>query len=371
MTMEPLEALGLRPLPPGEGLAYVEYSLPRGARWLFPLGREARRAVRVLHRPQSLAGRLRHLGLMSGRLGRRVSLRPSVVGEWAREVGRATGARYEQLAFYQGNATALGKVTAVLLDDAGHCRALVKVGGELARSALCNEASVLRELVAVPGLSERVPRLLGVVTLGGHSGIATTVGPTRSAATTWGAEHEDFLSRLTVAAEPVALSETVLYSHVLKLRDGLDATLTMRWRDRYDAAFEALDRHAGGAVTLTGTAHRDFAPWNMSRARDGLYVFDWETAAPGYPVACDRFHFWLMTATFLRRRVEAAMARAWIQKVSGPGRADAGHLLLLAFLLDLGLRYHSQNQALGHENDDEVLSAVGGLLDSSADWWAG
>ena len=46
-----------------------------------------------------------------------------------------------------------------------------------------------------------------------------------------------------------------------------------------------------GAVSLRfGAWHGDFTPWNMARLDNGIFVWDWERAAPA-PVGLDLFHF--------------------------------------------------------------------------------
>lgn len=47
--------------------------------------------------------------------------------------------------------------------------------------------------------------------------------------------------------------------------------------------------------------HGDFAPWNMKRVGDIIFIFDWEYASPEAPAGWDLFHFWVQTLSLLKK----------------------------------------------------------------------
>ena len=84
-----------------------------------------------------------------------------------------------------------------------------------------------------------------------------------------------------------------------------------------------LDR-MGSHMVRWGTGHGDWGPWNMSRTRDALHVWDWERTADAVPVGADVLHFCFQTAAGLRSRLPVPAAASAALAAAAPQLRELG-----------------------------------------------
>jgi hypothetical protein len=112
-----------------------------------------------------------------------------------------------------------------------------------------------------------------------------------------------------------------------------------------------LVRSTDAETVLTfGSWHGDWAPWNMSRTRAGLVVWDWERSSRPVPVGLDAVHhrFHLRWRGGREKVVVAASASTAesSETLARLGVSEATHgLLLRLYLLELMVRFEEGRDA--------------------------
>jgi hypothetical protein len=110
-------------------------------------------------------------------------------------------------------------------------------------------------------------------------------------------------------------------------------------------AMERLAADAVGVELRFGRWHGDWVAWNMARAPDGLYVWDWEYSRPHAPFGLDLLHFFFQDA-FVRQGRPLLAAFADAGRLAAPGLTalgiDADTQTLLRLLHRLELRARSE-----------------------------
>lgn len=139
--------------------------------------------------------------------------------------------------------------------------------GELAKAALLQEANTLTALHNTV-VASHVPKLLSFGPMGNGKLLRQEYRVPRLATQNWlEAEAAHFLTKLSEVNR--------------ETRDGIPGHL----------------------------CHGDFAPWNMIRSQDGLFVFDWERGRDWAPALTDAFYFILAPALHVRLDRLAKVAR--------------------------------------------------------------
>lgn len=350
------------------GVPYRRYGSARGAQWWIPDDRPFRGGGTQIYRPTTLGGRARRLAMVAGMAGSEARLDRAALEGWLMALSRTCGCDGARLAFYRAGEPPLVRASALVLGSDGRPRCFAKIGRRGASAALEHEHAVLSRLGQVPTLRGHVPRVFGLVEHAETLGLAMSLAPSRPGPARFGAPHRSFLAALQGAfGRPAKLAETALVASVRSARASLEPHLDPAWRRRFDDALGVLDEYAD-VDTVATLAHRDFAPWNTASGSAGLFVFDWEAAAWGYPAGIDAYHFAFMTALLIGRGADASDAVRWIDEASAEHGARGATALLLVYLLDFAATYHRLHVLAGVREDDAELVQAALLLDDASTW---
>jgi Phosphotransferase enzyme family len=241
-----------------------------------------------------------------------------------------------------GTARANRKAVLQVFDTRGRSLAFVKIADNAITEALVQaEAASLQHLAEadLPAQLE-VPRLLHLGRWEGDTVIVMTAldtsflqRPSRQfelPATEMAAFHSAF-------AEPAApLAQTPLWRQLVETQASLQPS------EASACLGEALDRLGRAAAERPlplGGWHGDWTPWNMSRRRGRLQLWDWERFETGVPLGLDRCHYGINTVVRRDGLEHASVMRGLeLAGVSNtPGSED--HLVAAAYLATITCRY--------------------------------
>ena len=166
----------------------------------------------------------------------------------------------------------------------------------------------------------------------------------------------------TFDAGAVPLPEVPLWA---TLTDGLDEVPDPRTRHDLRSAMQRLGDQAAGTLVPVGGWHGDWAPWNMSRTRGRIQLWDWERFATGVPVGFDRCHFGVNTALVEHGVTPAAVRRGIALggfTADGPGSVD--HAVVGLYLVAILHRYLAGSD----EVPAQVQERVTALREVLASW---
>ena len=241
-----------------------------------------------------------------------------------------------------GTARANRKPVLQVFDARGRSLAFAKIGDNAVTERLVRrEAESLRRLATAP-LPARfeVPRLLH---LGEWEGAAVLVMTSLATSVRqrpgrqYSVPHEEMvLLRGAFAETPRALVDTPLWTQVTGVRDRLPSSPAT---DRFADALAVLADTAGDRPVEVGAWHGDWTPWNMSRRRGRLQLWDWERFETGVPAGLDACHYGVNAVC--RRdgaSVEAVLRGLELAGVRRDGPA-ADHLVGGAYLAAITSRY--------------------------------
>lgn len=273
----------------------------RSPRLLVPAGNPVAAARAMLRFSAALSGpdTVKRLGVSSLLRGHVAAVFPDRitveerVGSLRQHLGDVLG---EPVDFSLGLGTARANRKPVLqvFDRRGRSLAFVKFGGTPVTDALVQaEAAALGRLAAA-ALPRRleVPELLHVGQWGGSWLVVMTAlrtvlwqrpsrqfePPVDDAALLHGAFGE--------ASRP--LEAMPLWSAMVAAQRSLSPSPV---RDRLEEALARLHTSAADRPLAMGAWHGDFTPWNISRRRGRLQVWDWERFETGVPPGLDRCHY--------------------------------------------------------------------------------
>ena len=137
-----------------------------------------------------------------------------------------------------------------------------------------------------------------------------------------------------------------------------------------EAALAEVDTAWAGAEIPFGSWHGDWIPWNLLRADDQLFVWDWERAATGVPVGSDVAHFRFDVEAKVRRRSPSESARSsaeWTEHVAiGIGaRPGSGRALALLNLMEMCLRFREGRGSGMPARDTTYVRGLRALMPSA------
>lgn len=198
-----------------------------------------------------------------------------------------------------------------VLTPRGDLVAFAKVGwNELTNGLIDNEASSIRALHGSRLGTFDLPDLLHVGVWEGRGILLVSPGPrplirrcARNAPPPISVEEEVSRSAWS-SVEPMGAS-----GYVEGLRRRLTASAIGPGDHAADplSALDALVERWGERKLPFGAWHGDWAPWNMSRSKGRVFVWDWERYGGPVPVGFDHFHFRFQVAYQVGdRSVEAA-----------------------------------------------------------------
>jgi hypothetical protein len=363
---------------PGEDVAELAV-LPNAAapRLLVPVGNPVAAARAMLRFSAALSTRdtVKRLGV-SGLLRARADAafpdRITVTeraGSLRRHLGEVFG---ESVDFSLGLGTARANRKPVLqvFDARGRSIAFVKIGGTEVTEALVRaEAASLGRLAEADLPDElEVPRLLHLGPWEGATVLAMTALDTsflqrpRRQFDVPQAEMDRFHAAFAEEARPPV--ESPWWDQMVTAQQSLGSSEV---RDRLGDALERLRLAVTDRPLPLGGWHGDWTPWNMSRRRGRLQLWDWERFETGVPRGLDRCHYGVNAVT--RRDgtdVAAVMRGLELAGVTDdPGGED--HLVGATYLAAITCRY-----LVGAEGDlGETISERSLVMLDALEAWLG
>lgn len=307
--------------------------------------------------PHSLRGRLYKRLRLYELLPKEIVAVPEV-RVLASTIGNALS-RPVKLAFYIGTPGPFQKVTALVMSETGQALGYAKLASLPAScDSLEHERTTLRVLSDSPNVARHVPQVLFWQRDQHLALLLTSSGPRRAGPKSLGDPHLSFFENLgRVFGKLMPFGTSNMWVDMVTLFRELEPTLSDDWLGRYQRAFSLLTTELVPRDVLVTLAHRDFAPWNTRLLEDGaLYAFDWEFSRADYLADYDHHHFELMTSLLLGSRTGRKPPEA---------KSGSSRLSHLAYLVDVGLFYHSALSAWQGVKDDRVLKRVGSEMDEA------
>jgi hypothetical protein len=250
-----------------------------------------------------------------------------------------------------------------LLSGDGTVLGYVKAAwNELTRGLVANEAAVLADLEARPPAAFTAPRLL-------HHG-------------PWGELEMVIASPLPHTDRPQEAHRSQPPMEVLAeiaRRQGTSERLLTEspyWesvRSRAPAAVvsvvDRLEKRFAGTSMRFGAWHGDFTPWNMARLSEGVYLWDWERAAPSVPLGLDLCHFLFQSVCRYEGRNAAEAVEISRQRTpdllplidADPHSEDA---LWSCYRLELLMRYEEASRAGVLERRSRIHSGILDMIET-------
>jgi hypothetical protein len=273
-----------------------------------------------------------------------------------------------------GTARANRKPVLQVFDGRGRSLAFVKIGDTaLTESLVRAEASSLERL-AEAGLppSLEVPELL-------HFGVwegAVVLAMTSLETTPWQRPRRQFavphaemrlLHQAFAEGDPRPLVELPLWDSMARAQESLSESPQ---RDRLGEALGALAGLAADRPLQGGAWHGDWTPWNMSRRRGRLQLWDWERLETGVPPGLDQCHYGV-NAVCRRDGLGVESVRRGLELARVPSDPSTeGHLVAGAYLAAITCRYLQGSEldvgAAIAERSQVMLDALCGWLGLTA-----
>ena len=322
----------------------------RAPRLLLPAGNPVGSSRAMLRFSAALTGRdvLQRLGVAGALRARTGAAFPDRIvvaerrGSLRHHLGDVFG---EPVDFSLGLGTARANRKPVLqvFDARGRSIAFVKIGDTtLTESLVRAEASSLRSLAETDLPSElEVPALLH---LGSWEG-AVVLAMTALETSPWQRPGRQFnvpgaeMSRLHAAFAgdlPRPLVEMPLWDSMTRAQAALRASTE---RERLGEALATLGDLAADRPLVMGAWHGDWTPWNMSRRRGRLQLWDWERLGTGVPPGLDRCHYGVNAVCRRDGLGVGSVLRGLELAGAGHDRASEGHLAASAYLAAITCRY--------------------------------
>ena len=351
----------------GPAKPYVAFKANSGAWILVPDRPPIRTAGLALYHPQSLRGAFAKNLIAAGAWrpqSRRV--RQETLDELKGALNGFVGDDELHCAFYLRAPGPFAKAIVLAMDSAGRPIAYVKIAAtEQSARAIAHEAEMLERLARIPSLAHCVPRVMARARWRDYPILVLSAGPLRSAPRGFDGIHREFLDHLGASTRSTRrLSDSRMLAEIRGRFDASHEALPGPWRSRYAWALEEIEKRGGAFELPLSLAHGDFVPWNMRRNKDGsLYVFDWELAAAERTAGWDALHFRLARHAFGIGPRGGVGLEAMCGLLARDDR-DAGELLLLAYLTDVGLFCQHRLIEAGAPTTNPFIAAAGDLLDA-------
>jgi hypothetical protein len=241
-----------------------------------------------------------------------------------------------------GTARANRKPVLQAFDADGRSLAFVKIGVTPVTEELVQaEAAGLRRLgeAELPQLFE-VPRLLHLGRWEGRSVVAMTSlqtsfrqRPGRQFSVP--VEAMDLLHG-AFAESPRPLRELPLWQSMVETQSALRSAVP---RERLGEALDVLGETDADRPLSVGAWHGDWTPWNMSRRRGRLQLWDWERFETGVPLGLDRCHYGV-NAVCRRDGIGLASVMRGLELAGiGNDRSTQNHAVGATYLAVIACRY--------------------------------
>jgi hypothetical protein len=241
-----------------------------------------------------------------------------------------------------GTARVNRKPVLQVFDAKGRSLAFVKIGGTSVTEALVRrEAESLQRLAAADLPAEiEVPQLVHLGTWQGATVVAMTALETsflqrpKRQFDVPVPEMRHFAEAFDEGTRP--LTESPLWDQMLTAQKSLASSDV---RSRLGDALDQLRLASEGHPLPLGGWHGDWTPWNMSRRRGRLQLWDWERFETGVPVGLDRCHYGVNAITHSEGFTQASVLRGLelAEVPEEPGSDE--HLVAATYLAAITCRY--------------------------------
>jgi hypothetical protein len=269
-----------------------------------------------------------------------------------RALAAALGTQDVRLAFCIGTSGAYQKLTVQVRTPGDGVLAYAKLATHAsALDSLRREHEILLRLSTVDGLRGAVPGVLGWFSWDGAQVLVATAGSGQIGSGRLMEPHTAFLRRLRDAfVDEGRFEASPMWTRMVAAVNRLAPQLSREWTLRWHRALALLYVRLGPVVLPLSLAHRDFAPWNTRFGPQGLFVFDWETAADGVTPLYDLFHFQAVQAARAGRPFRPSRGPRQ-ESLAAPRSAWTAYLphLYLAYLLDTSL-LHAEARLLAPQS---------------------
>jgi hypothetical protein len=241
-----------------------------------------------------------------------------------------------------GTARANRKPVLQVFDARGRNLAFVKIAGTPVTEALVRaEAASLQRLgdAELPRMFE-LPRLLHLGRWEGASLVAMT---TLQTSFRQRPSRQYFVPVEAMTLLHGAFAEAARPLVEMPLWDSMAAAQASvapsAARERLGEALDALGHAAADRPLPTGAWHGDWTPWNMSRRRGRLQLWDWERFETGVPLGLDRCHY-AVNAVCRRDGLSLASVMRGLDLAGiDHDRAGEDHVVGAAYLAAITCRY--------------------------------
>lgn len=290
--------------------------------------------------PRDVVARTGYAALLRAGLGRRLPAvdLPEGPSSLRTHLAAVLGEPVE-LSLGLGTARANRKPVLEVFDRRGRRLAFAKVGTTApTRAHVDAEAAALRRLADVDLPADLlVPRLLAHDTWQDCSVLLMTglpSAPPRGRDADRVPAHEAEALARAFAEPALPLGATPWWGSVAPPVGGDPATTARQEAGR--SALADLDDRL--APLDRGAWHGDWTPWNQSRTRHGLALWDWERFETGVPVGLDRCHY-AVNAAVRRDGPRAAVVLSGLRTAGLEPGSPADRRLAGAYLLTVAARY--------------------------------
>lgn len=272
------------------------------------------------------------------------------------------------------------KASALLISERGEGLALAKIAIVPSADEMIGvEIGWLKEIEAIAGLADQVPRLMAEgVAADGRRYLVTSLAASTRATACFTPAHAEFLARLgRVRMQITGFQASPCYGELERSLAEIERSESCAGSAELRESLEQCRRTLAGFVGPFVMSHGDFAWWNIRVLPRGIFVFDWEYARTGANPLADFFHFhlirraaagrnirWQSLVTVLRR-AEAFAQQAYPESRWGASIVAA---LALSYLLEV-LLHHAR--AIGRiDRGGRVTRCYWNLMNRRSTWMA-
>jgi hypothetical protein len=267
-----------------------------------------------------------------------------------------------------GTARTNRKPVLQVFDTRGRSIAFVKIGGTPVTETLVQaEVASLRRLGAadLPRLFE-VPRLLHAGRWEGSALVAMTALAT-SFRQRPSRQYDVPVDAMTLFHEAFGEGTRPLVEMPLwdSMRSAQASLQPSEARERLGEALTVLGETDVGRPLSMGGWHGDWTPWNMSRRRHRLQLWDWERFESGVPLGMDRCHY-AVNAVCRRDGVDVGSVMAGLDLAGVHNdRSTEAHVVGATYLAAITCRYL---QGAEFELGDAIAGRSLVMLDALCAW---
>ncbi len=229
-----------------------------------------RNAVSIFSASEKISGGNSLVGWISGKIGYGIS----------------------DLVVYAGSESERRKITALAIAEKGGADVVVKIADTAAGAEAVRQESAALDALESTSLSFQVPKLLFEEEWNGYviQGQRAFSEDSRLQDACLTDAHFTFLAELSVLDRKFVSFRSTQFFQDLKRKlesipaDSLQPSVARAW-------YGVLKKNFADRKVLCHRIHGDFAPWNIRRQENGLFVYDWEDSLPEGLASTDALRF--------------------------------------------------------------------------------